>query len=81
MRGVVPLGLHEVDVGIPEAGEDKAAFARDGRDVFGDAEVLAYCGDDAVFDQYGRVAGGGCGRRGVDGGVRDGEILRAGDTC
>jgi hypothetical protein len=76
MGGVNPLRLHEVNVVVPEAGEDDAVVAGQGGKAGWDGEVLAYGGDLSATDENGRV---GCRLSfwgGVDRRIRDGQILR-----
>ena len=61
-----PLGLGEVDVGVPEAGGDDAVVAGHLRGAGGNLDVLAHCGDKAVADQHCSVFDGWIRGRNVD---------------
>ncbi len=74
VRGVHPLGLREVDVGIPEAGEDHAAVAGQHRRVGWQRDAPGDRFDPAVVDQHRGVDERRNARRRIDPGVRDGDI-------
>ena len=68
-----PLGLGEVDVGVPEAGGDDAMVAGDDGGIGGNGDLSADRRDEAVADQNGAVFDGGIGGRDVDARVFDGQ--------
>jgi hypothetical protein len=48
MRRIVPFGLHEMHMRIPEARQNYAAIAGQRGRSFGDMRVLADCGNDSI---------------------------------
>ena len=73
--GEVPLGLSEVDVGIPEAGSDDAMVARQEGGAWRDGDLGADGGDEAVAEDKGAVVDGGIVGRSVDARVLEDESL------